>query len=473
MTCGRRPRRLSLFPSRRSPTTLLALFRDYPRIARLAGLPALLLAAVWLLALTPAQVAQAEVTAVTATDNNGLLGVTRRRNQYGKDFAYFAFPFASDIPGYGSAVGGIGMASNIGGSDTDVLGFYMDGDFSASGLTILDVNLMPKRLIFDVGLFDYRLAFNQYDRGIASDPDSYTRPEVKGNGATSQLTLTFLDRMLDVYGRYGSQSNHTLQVLDAAGNAFPSIDTRSTTWRTLSLGFILDVTDDRLDPRKGVRLEFARQSLLNDIDPIYSTFSVYDTNLTFYLPVGRRNTWVFNAFKSDAVRDSLGSTDRTELTQRFGLNCSAIVDPVEQASCNATESKRIDEILAANRYGSATPLGGTQRLRSFVNQRFHAGHAVAVGTEFRWNLTEENTLIDWVILRGIRTNIQTAFFAEAGSVADRRNELSDKLKYSYGVGLRVVFSGAVLRLDLAHGSEGLETQLFLNYAWSMFSLDNP
>jgi hypothetical protein len=39
--------------------------------------------------------------------------------------------------------------------------------------------------------------------------------------------------------------------------------------------------------------------------------------------------------------------------------------------------------------------------------------------------------------------------------------------------LRVVFSGAVLRPDLAHGGEGSESQLFLNYAWSMFSIDNP
>lgn len=452
---------------------LITLSRDHPRTALLAALPALLLTSILLSAFAPAQVAQADVAAAGAMDDNGLFGVSRRRDQYGKDLSYFAFPFASDIPGYGSAYGGIAMASNIGGSDTDVLGFYMEGDFSATGLTILDVNLIPKRVIFDIGLFDYQLAFNQYERGIKSDPDNYTRPELKGNGVTSQLTLTFLDRMVDVYARYGYQAYRTLRVLDAAGNAFPSIDTRSTTWRTLSLGFILDVTDDRLDPRRGVRLEFARQTLLNDIDPIYSTFSVYDTNLTFYLPVGRRNTWVFNAFKSDAVRESLGSTDRTELTQRFGLNCSAIVDPIAQANCYATESKRIDEILAANLYGSASPLGGTQRLRSFVNQRFHAGHAVAVGTEFRWNLTEENTLMDWVILRGIRTNIQTAFFAEAGSVADHRNELSDKLKYSYGVGLRVVFSGAVLRLDLAHGSEGLETQLFLNYAWSLYSLDSP
>lgn len=451
---------------------LIAHDKNPARSTLLAGLLSLLLT--WVLLLTfPAQAALADVAATGTTDNNGLLGVSRRRDQYGKDFAYFAFPFASDIPGYGSAYGGIAMVSNIGGSDTDALGFYMEGDFSATGVTLLDVNLMPKRLIFDVGLFDYQLAFNQYDRGIESDPDRYTRPEVKGKGATSQLTLTFLDRMADVYGRYSYQSNRLLQVLDAAGNAFPSFDTSTTTWRNLSLGFILDITDDRLDPRRGVRLEFSRQSLLNDIDPIYSTFAVYDTNLTFYMPVGRRNTWAFNLFKSDAVRQSLGSTDRTELTQRFGLNCSAIPDPIAQASCLATESQRIDEILASNLYGSATTLGGTQRLRSFVNQRFHAGHALAVGTEFRWNLTEENTLMDWVILRGIRTGIQTAFFAEAGSVADHRNELWDKLEYSYGAGLRVVFSGAVLRLDFAHGSEGLEAQLFLNYAWSMFSLDNP
>lgn len=451
---------------------------------RRQALVALSMAAVVILGLSPSPV-RAESTAESATEGTAesatesatesaeFLGMTRRRDQYGRDFAYFVFPFASDIPGYGTAYGGIGMASNIGGTDADVLGFYMNGDFSASGLTLLDVNLVPRRLIFDIGVFDYRLAFNQYERGINSDPHTFVRPEFKGNGLTSQLTLTYFDRMLDVYGRYGYSSGRTLQVLDAEGNAFSSVDTSRYTWRTLSLGVALDITDDRLDPRKGARLEFARQSLLNDVDPIYSTFSVYDTNLTFYLPVGQRNTWVFNYFLSDAVRESLGTTDRTALTQRFGLNCSAIVDPVEQAKCTATETKRIDEVQAANLYGNATPLGGTQRLRSFVNGRFHAGHAVSYGTEFRWNLTEEHTLMDWYILRGVRTNIQAAFFAEAGSVADHKQDLYDTMRYSYGVGLRVVFSGAVLRLDFAHGGEGSESQLFLNYSWSMFSIDNP
>jgi Omp85 superfamily domain len=423
---------------------------------------------VFLISCLPLQATRAEVSAESVSDNGGLFGITRRRDQYGKDFAYFVFPFASDIPGYGTAYGGIGMAANIGGTDADVLGFYMDGDFSARGLTLLDINLVPKRLVFDFGVFDYQLAFNQYDRGISSDPNSYTRPEIRGNGITTQLTLTFLDRMLDFYGRYGYTSNRTLQVLDAEGNAFASVDTSRYNWRTLSLGFALDLTDDRLDPRRGVRFEVARQSLLNDVDPIFSTFSVYDTNLTFYLPVGRRNTWVFNAFMSDAARESLGSTDRTELEARFGLDCTG-----QPAQCTATSNQRIDEILASNLYGSATPLGGTQRLRSYVNGRFHAGHAVAYGTEFRWNLTEEKTLMNWYILRGVRTNIQAAFFAETGSVADHKQDLYDKMRSSYGVGLRVVFSGAVLRLDLAHGGEGSESQLFLNYAWSMFSIDNP
>lgn len=427
-----------------------------------------LLAAVACLLVLPASPVLADVQ-----DSDGLFGVSRRRDQYGKDFAYFVFPFASNIPGYGAAYGGLGLAANIGGTDTDVLGFYMDGDFTASGLTVLDINLIPKRLIFDVGLFGYQLAFDQYDRGINSDRDRFTRPEVKGSGATSQLTLTFLDRMLDVYGRYSNTTNRTLQVFDADGTEFTSVDTSRYTAQTLRLGLTLDATDDRLDPRKGIRFELGRQSLLDQVDPAFSTFDVYDTNLTLYLPVGRRNTWVFNAFMSDAVRQKTGLTDRTELTQRFGLNCGAIPDPAAQASCYATETKRIDEILASNLYGNATPLGGTQWLRSYVNGRFHAGHAVAFGTEYRWNLTEEQTLMNWYILRGVRTNIQTAFFAEAGSVSDHKQDLYDKMKYSYGAGLRVVFSGAVLRLDLAHGSEGLQTQLFLNYSWSLFSVDRP
>lgn len=112
-------------------------------------------------------------------------------------------------------------------------------------------------------------------------------------------------------------------------------------------------------------------------------------------------------------------------------------------------------------------------LRGFVNGRFHAGNVIFYGAEFRWNLSEEESLVDWFILRGIRTNIQVAFFLEAGSVADERKDLHHKMMYTYGAGMRMVFSGAVIRLDVGYGSEGAQLQFFLDYPWSLFSVDNP
>ena len=38
-------------------------------------------------------------------------------------------------------------------------------------------------------------------------------------------------------------------------------------------------------------------------------FSVMDYNLTAYLPIGRRNTWVFNYLRSDAMVSRQGETD--------------------------------------------------------------------------------------------------------------------------------------------------------------------
>ena len=404
---------------------------------------------------------------------SSLFEVDRRRDQYGKDFAYFAFPFASEVPGYGSAVGAIGLAANIAGTDTDAFAFYMDGDFSASGLSVLDIQLIPKRLIFDVGMYNYAVVSDEYGRSIDSDPDDYLRTNVEGEGGQGQLTLTFMQRMLDTYVRYGSVSYRVLKIINSDDKEFTNFDTDTKRSQILTVGFNIDITDDRLDPRKGLRFEGARRSQLNDVDPIFSKFNVYDWNLTGYLPMGKHSTWVFNVFRSDAHRKSTGSLDPIELEQRFGLDCDSIIDAQERLQCEDSERKRIDEILAQNQYGYATPLGGTQRLRGFVNNRFHAGHSVSYGTEFRWNITEEQTLMDWYILKGLRTNIQAAFFAEAGSVADHSEDLHDKLKYIYGVGARIVFSGAVLRFDIASGDEGVQTQLFINYPWSLFSVDRP
>jgi outer membrane protein assembly factor BamA len=254
---------------------------------------------------------------------------------------------------------------------------------------------------------------------------------------------------------------------------FQTADNRHETNQLLTLGMNIDLTDDRQDPRKGFRFEANRKERLDSVDPIYSEFIVYDANLSAYIPIGHKNTWVWNAYRSSTRIKHQGSTNYAELQGRFGFGCGSIADPAAQAECDSAESQYINSLIANNRYGTSSALGGTQRLRSYLGGRFYAGETLFIGTEFRWNLTDEYTPMDWYILKGHRTNMQISFFAEAGSVSETSAGLTDKFKYSYGVGFRMLFEGTTLRADIAHGDEGTEMILFIDYPFSMFSVDSP
>ena len=398
----------------------------------------------------------------------------RRRDQYPPSFGYFVYPIAVQIPGLGSATGGGGTFVNVANSDTDLTAFYIDGDFHAAGLTALNMHLLPRRLILDTAWYEYRVAFKYFERGIDSPKDRYIYPEAEGDGVTSQLTLTFFDKRLDFYSRFGEQQHQINSVYDSSGdNRFTSSDQREETVRNLTLGMTVDLTDDRQDPRRGVRFEMNRKERLNDVDPMFSSFTVYDVNLTGYIPIGGKDTWVWNMFRSSTQVKQQGSTNYAELQGRYGFNCGAITDLGAQAACNNSESQYINSLIAYNRYGVATPLGGTQRLRAYPGGRFHAGETLFLGTEYRWNLTEEYTPINWYILKGHRTNMQLSVFAEAGSVAETSAGLTDKFKYTYGAGFRMLFEGTTLRIDIANGDEGKEIIAFIDYPFSMYSVDSP
>lgn len=403
---------------------------------------------------------------------DGLFGMERRRDQFAKDFAYFLYPIAGSIPGLGSAAGGGATFANIAGTDTDFTGFYVKGDFEATGAAILNYHILPERLLFNLGFYTAKVAPQQFRRGIESDRDNYILPEFESSIGVGQLTLSFNERMFEMFARFAYGSGRLNRVLDSDGNEFENIDTGINYFRSLNVGLTLDITDDVQDPRRGVRLEANVHKPFSD-DPHSSKFDVYNLNLTGYVPMLRSSVWAFNAFFSQAVITSAASVDREELRREIGLRCEDIADPDEKARCEDTQNQYLDEVIAGNRYGRATSLGGTQRLRSYPNGRFYAGKAVFYGTEFRWNITDERTLMDWYILRGLRTNLQLAFFGGVGSVADEFGDLHKKMRSSYGAGFRLLFSGVTIRLDYAVGDEGDEYQLFLDYPWSMFSVDNP
>lgn len=88
-------------------------------------------------------------------------------------------------------------------------------------------------------------------------------------------------------------------------------------------------------------------------------------------------------------------------------------------------------------------LGSGDTLRAYAPWRFRDRHLVLMSAEFRWTPN--------------RNALDMALFYDAGAVAaDRRGLARDRLKRDVGVGVR--FHGPAttpLRIDLAHGSEGL------------------
>jgi len=398
--------------------------------------------------------------------------VERRMDQYGKDFGYYVYPIAGDIPGLGTALGAGASVLNIEGTDLDFTGYAINGDFEAKGFALLDYHIIDQRLILDVGYNDYLVAPNVYDRGINSDANEVIHPMAEGRYSLAQLTYSLDTRRYEMYTRILSGRERILEVLDKDGTAFPGVDTSWDSGLRFSLGGIIDLTDDRLDPRDGYRFEFAAK-LPNDVDLAQSKYFVTDYNLTTYLPMRHRDTLVFNLFHSRTYVTHQGETDFATLQVTSGLNCTQYPVGPDRNDCLDTENKHLQNIIANNRYGTATPLGGTQRLRSYDNYRYYASQALSYGIEYRWNLTDEHTPFDIFIAKGVRTGIQLAAFWERGMVAEKTSDLFDNGRDSYGVGIRIILSGVVIRFDYANGDEGSTGQLFISYPWSMFSVDNP
>jgi len=104
------------------------------------------------------------------------------------------------------------------------------------------------------------------------------------------MTLTFDERRYELYVRMLSGRNRLLEILDKDKQAFAGVDTDWNTGNSYSLGGSIDLTDDRVDPRKGVRLEVSTR-LPNGHNADISEYFVNDYNLTTYLPTRNWTRW--------------------------------------------------------------------------------------------------------------------------------------------------------------------------------------
>ena len=390
----------------------------------------------------------------------------RRRPQFQTEPGYAIFPYPYSLPGIGMGIGVVGGAMNINNTYTDVYGMVFGGDVQGVAAGVADVHVVPRTLILDLGGSDIStVTIRSYgQRGMGSDKHDFSLAELSDtNYQGARLTSTFLDRRFEIFGAYYGGSSVLKRIRDKDGNIIIEAQNPSKgRGQTTIIGTRLDLTDDYQDPRRGLRLDLSRSlSPPRDSGP---DFFVTDYSATAYVPLGRRSTWAFNYLRSDAHVERQGETDPAVVEKQQGLNCGAIVDPVQRQFC----TDEVNSTVANNTFGTASSLGGFSRLRSYSAGRFSGAHAVFYGTEVRWNLTDEATPFDIFIMKDVRTSWQVSAFYETGSVADKRSEVGDLMRSSYGMGIRMVTaSGVVFRADLAAGQEGIQPNIFIGYPWEL------
>lgn len=394
---------------------------------------------------------------------SSLFAIERRKEQFKDQFGYQILPFPYSLPGLGQGLGLWMAANNVFDTYTDFYLYKITGDVTGLGGGIDQLEIFPRTLFYQISQekIDQATIMQYETRGMDTEKDDFKYLEGTDIiGRYQTLTLTFFDRMVDFYWEYFEQEYVLTKIRDNKGELILEVTNPKTyKYSSNSFGMMIDYTDDRQDPRKGIRFEATqtRTPPQNESEPDYY---VMDYNTSLYFPVGKISTWAFNYFRSDAHVTKKGETDPAVIRLEQDLNCGG--DPV----CVAIEDQLVANQLAANTNGTSTSLGGRDRLRAYPDGRFKGAHTEFYGTELRLNLTEEFTPFDLYLIRDIRTGVQMAFFWEEGSVSEELSELGKDKRTSYGAGLRVVTgSGIVFRIDNAWGDEGSALTMIVDYPW--------
>ena len=398
--------------------------------------------------------------AVSLASESGAL--ERRRPQFQTEPSYLALPFPYSLPGIGSGIAVTGLAGNMLGTHADVYGILVTGDAKGQILGFEDIHVVPETVIVD--LFYQRLTraqVNNYQtRGMNSAKSDYSLIDLNQvDSVSGQLRLSLWERRLELLaGRY-KQKISVIAIRGSDGTLISQLDEpyRQTTSSQYARGQ-LDYTDDFADPRVGVRVGVTLRHS-PPASPAEADFSVWDYDLSGYVPLGRISTILLNYFQSDASVRRKGTTDTAAVAAELGFNCA----PGDTA-CLDAEAALVGTFVNARSNGSSSALGGDHRLRAYPGERFNGAHTLFMAAELRWNLTEEVTPFDYYIWKDVRTNVQVALFAERGSVGETRDEVGRAWRSSYGVGLRMVSgSGFVYRADVATGDEGGAVSIIFGY----------
>ena len=391
--------------------------------------------------------------------------IERRKNQFPDESAYLLVPLPYSMPGIGDGAFLMANFSNVADTTTDALIIKVVGDAEGFVYQIDEFPVIPKHLFVTYYEHDIdRAAINQYDIRGMEDTNQYDFSILDITLAKLRqldIKLSFYDRRVNLSYSQITNEFELSAIRGFEGNLLTQLNNPYTGEDTSErYSFDLDLSDDYLDPRQGFRfsMSYRDRPATATRDP---DFYVIDYKALGYIPMGKDNTLVLNYYQSDAHVRTTGDTDPSNIRAELELNCD-----LSDVECLDAEQQLVNNLINERSNGTATSLGGLERLRGYPDDRFNGAHMAFLGAEFRLNFIQEATPFNYFIWKDVRTGYQLAFFAEAGTVSERPSEKWNERRYSFGTGFRLLTaSGSVYRADIAYGDEDVEVAVFFFYPW--------
>ncbi len=416
----------------------------------------------------PEQIHQNAWTPPPDENSSGSWWAPQRRDSFAsREYGHFFFPVATNVPGVGSAFGGGLVLNNIQDTTLRIQSVVTIGDVSTAVVSLSGLGSPDSGFSADGALYSTHIPFRVYARGNFALAKDYFTQSVTEAGGTLFLHENIWQKRIGFHLQLGASRIRTAQVIGPDGDRYVNKDDSGAASLGSTLSFLLDLTDNALDPKRGWRLELIRDET-TIFDGLHARFASYDLNTSIYLPMGKKSTLAFNYFLGGAGLISKNTRTENDLHNELSLNCNSISDPELNNKCSATENLRVAERLSENDYGSASGLGAPMQMRSFPLGRFHGSKTEFASSELRLNFGEENSHFDFGFLSGTLMTMQLALFADFGHVAEYdENLLRTPWRSSYGAGFRLGFSGSFIRADIGVGNEGSQLTFFVGYPWGL------
>lgn len=198
-------------------------------------------------------------------------------------------------------------------------------------------------------------------------------------------------------------------------------------------GFTGEIGVSSLSGRTGQSDQLIMDSGAKLLSPIYGPFS-----------------FILVFMSSHAYVTSTRYDDKAAVEKALNIDCSKASDTTQQEACNKLEASLIDYLVASNKHGTATPVGGFASARSFRELRFKAANTAFHSAELRLSLG--SLFFPNLVSNGKDASFGT--FYDTAYASDDGADLWNKSVYSKGFGLNFFTGEMELQLQTSQGSFG-------------------